>query len=154
MKERMAQQRVLPSARDLRSECGIGGAWLLTAGLSLTACGRHAAAPPLECVVDYGGESHSLVVHASADPYRVSPLKLEDAFEFKAVYVTAPPAVAALNFYVYYLTERGPVIAEQTKYRPPFPRNAPSVNGNFTGSHHVYGPDGEELVYSCRWRSQ
>jgi hypothetical protein len=154
MKARMAERRVLPSSRDLRSKGRLGRRWLLASSLALTACGRHTGPPPLECVVDYGGQSHSLLVHATSDPYRVSPLELEDAFEFKAVYVAAPPAVAALNFYVYYLTERGPMIAEQTKYRPPFPRNAPSLNGNFTGSHHVYAPDGEELVYSCRWRSQ
>jgi len=130
------------------------GLWLLAAGLALAGCGKGSTPPPVECVIDYGGEAHTTIVHPTSDPYRISPLAIEDAFQFKAVYVAAPQALAALNFYVYYLTERGPVIAEQTKYRPPFPRNAPSLNGNFTGAHHVYGPDGEELVYTCRWRSQ
>jgi hypothetical protein len=150
----MRKKRVLPSLLGLRSPGGALRLWLLAAGLALPSCGKGVAPPPVECVVDYGGEAHSVIVHPTLDPYRVSPLGLEDTFEFKAVYVARPAPEATLDFYVYYLTPRGPVIAEQTKYRPPFPRNSPTLNGNFTGAHHVYGPDGEELVYSCRWRSQ
>jgi hypothetical protein len=69
------------------------------------------------------------------------------------VYVAQPSNVAALNFYTYYVSDRGPVIVEQSKYRPPYPRNSAGSNGSFTGARYVYGPDGEELVYSCRWRS-
>jgi hypothetical protein len=153
----MRAKRVFPLRRHSAAQhrqTSRANAWLVAAGLALTQCARGSTPSPLECVVDYGGESHKEVVHPTNDPYRVPSLKLEEAFEFKAVYVAAPPAVAALNFYVYAVTEHGPVMVEQTKYLPPFPRNAPSLNGNFTGAHHVYGPDGEELVYSCRWRSQ
>ena len=108
----------------------------------------------MDCVIEYGGTTHLLSVSPTADPYRVAPLAIEDAFEFKAVYTAVPKVPRALGFYVYSLSERGPVLVEETKYQAPFPRNAPSVNGTFTGSHHVYGPDGEELVYSCRFRSQ
>jgi hypothetical protein len=153
----MREKRVFPTAMHFGSHRGAAGSSLLVAVLTIIgvpACARHGAPPPIECVVDYGGEAHKIVVHPTSDPYRVPPSKIEDAFQFKAVYVAAPAPEATLDFYAYYVTERGPVIAEQTKYRPPFPRNAPSVNGNFTGDHHVYGPDGEELIYSCRWRSQ
>jgi hypothetical protein len=126
---------------------------LLATAPALIGC-RHQPSPPLvECVLSYGGESHTTVVRPTSEPYRINALKIEDAFEFKAVYVALPANVAALNFYTYYVSERGPVIAEQTKYRPPFPKNSPGSNGNFTGTRYVYGPDGEELVYSCHWRS-
>ncbi|HEY4105871.1 MAG TPA: hypothetical protein VGM44_18350 [Polyangiaceae bacterium] len=128
--------------------------WLLAASAAFSACAKAGAPPSLECVLDYGGEAHTVIVHPTSDPYRVQPTKIEDAFEFKAVYIAAPADVAGLDLYSYYLTERGSVIADETKYRPPFPCNAPSSDGNFTGAHHVYGPDGEELVYSCRWRSR
>ncbi len=126
----------------------------LAALASLLGCAKASTPPPVECTLEYGGATQKTLVHPTTDPYRVPTIKIEDVFEFKAVYVAAPIDAAALAFYAYYTTERGPVIAEETKYRPPFPRNAPVVNGNFTGAHHVYAPDGEELVYSCRWRSQ
>jgi len=126
----------------------------ITALASALGCARATTPPPVECTIEYGGAAQKTLVRPTDDPYRVPTLKIEDAFEFKAAADAAPLDAAALAFYAYYTTDRGPVIAEETKYRPPFPRNAPSLNGNFTGTHHVYGPDGEELVYSCRWRSQ
>jgi hypothetical protein len=146
----MREKRVLPAV--LRWQHGVA-LWLVAAGAALSGCKRASSPPAVECVLDYGGQSQTTVVRPTSEPYRVKALKIEDAFEFKAVYVAAPPALAALNFYAYYVSDRGPVIVEQTKYRPPFPRNSPSSNGNFTGAHHVYAPDGEELVYACSWRS-
>lgn len=122
--------------------------------LLLAGCAKRAAPAPVDCAIEYGGATHLLTVVPTSDPYRVAPLAIEDAFAFKAVYTALPKVPRTLGFYVYSLTERGPVLIEQTKFQAPFPRNAPSVNGNFTGSHHVYGPDGEELIYSCRFRSQ
>jgi hypothetical protein len=139
-----------PCARLLRPSTGLG----FLMAVILAGCAKRAAPTPVECVIEYGGTAHLLTVSPTADPYRVAPLAIEDAFEFKAVYLAVPKVPRALGFYVYSLSERGPVLIEQTKYQAPFPRNAPSVNGTFTGSHHVYGPDGEELVYSCRFRSQ
>ena len=78
-----------------------------------------------------------MTVPPTSDPYRVAPLAIEDAFEFKAVYTALPKVPRTLGFYVYALGERGPVLVEQTKFQAPFPRNAPSVNGNFTGSRDL-----------------
>lgn len=127
--------------------------WLIATALALSGCGKTAGPPAVECVIDYGGESYTSIVRPTSDPYRVKPLKIGDAFEFKAVYVATPPAVAALSFYVYDAGERGPVLIEQTKYRPPLPRNSSSSSAGFTGIHYVYGLQGEELVYTCRRRS-
>ena len=93
-----------------------------------------------------------VLVPATTAPYRVLPHKVDDRFEFKAVYVTTPADVAVLDLYTYFVFDRGPVILEQTKYRPPFPRNSPGPGGTFTGDHYVYGPAGQELRYSCRWQ--
>jgi len=139
-----------PRTRWLRPSTGLGLLMALISG----GCAKRAAPTPVECVIEYGGVAHLLTVSPTSDPYRVAPLAIEDAFQFKAVYTAVPKVPRALGFYVYSLSERGPVLIEQTKYQAPFPRNAPSVNGTLTGSHHVYGPDGEELIYSCRFRSQ
>jgi len=130
--------------------CRAAERWLLGVGLALSACAQRHELRTVECVIDYGGQSHQALARATTDPYRVAPIKIEDAFEFKAVYVPAPAAEATLDFYVYDQTDRGPVLLEQTKFRPPFPENA-ARNGTLTGSHHVYAGGGEELVYACRW---
>jgi hypothetical protein len=127
--------------------------WLLAAGLAVCGCEGGSRVQAAECVLDYGGESRTVVVEPTSDPYRVQPLNIDDVFEFKAVYVTAPADVAVLDLYTYHVSERGPVIIEQTKYRPPFPKNGPGAAGTFTGSHYVYGPNGAEFLYSCRWRT-
>jgi hypothetical protein len=121
---------------------------LLTSG---PGCRKAPSPKAVACTLQYGGQSWTTVVRATSDPYRVSPLEIADAFEFKAVYVAAPADVAVLDLYTYFVFDKGPVILEQSKYRPPFPKNSSGSNGTFTGSHYVYGPDGEELRYSCRW---
>lgn len=104
-------------------------------------------------MIEYGGEAHVLSASPTADPYRVAPLRIEDAFEFKAVYTAVPKVPQTIAFYAYSQSDRGPLLIEETHYLAPFLHNAPSVNGTFTGSHHVYAADGRELVYSCRFRS-
>lgn len=131
----------------------VAARWLPTVGLALLSCNKQNPPASVECVIDYWGESHTAILNATTDPYRVTPLKIDDAFEFKGVYVAAPAAEASLAFYAYYETENGPVIVEQTQYLPPFPGNTPTSNGSFTGTHHVYGAGGEELTYACHWRS-
>ena len=135
-----------------RHSSSIASLCLLAAALaSASGCRKAASPPPAVCTLQYGGQSWATVVRATSDPYRVQPLKIEDAFEFKAVYVAAPADVAVLDLYTYFVFDKGPVILEQVKYRPPFPRNSSGSNGTFTGSHYVYGPNGEELRYACRW---
>lgn len=147
----MTEKRAFPSR--LRSSVAAGRAWRLAAPFILFGCSKGATAPSVTCTLDYGGESQTVLVQATSDPYRVLPHKVDDRFEFKAVYVTLPADVAVLDLYTYFVFDRGPVILEQTKYRPPFPRNSAGPGGTFTGDHYVYGPAGQELRYSCRWQA-
>ena len=130
----MTEKRVFPSPPLADTPLKV---WLLAAllALALTSTGcRRASAPALvECVLDYGGQARTTVVRATTDPYRVKPVNVDDQFAFRAVYVTAPAAAAVLDLYTYYVTEKGPVIVEQTKYLPPFPKNSAALRGSFTG---------------------
>jgi hypothetical protein len=149
----MTEKRVFIFAGWRHSSGAAVNRCLLAAAVlaAVSGCRKAPSSPTVACTLQYGGQSWTTVVRATSDPYRVSPLKIEDAFEFKAVYVAAPADVAVLDLYTYFVLDKGPVILEQIKYRPPFPRNSSGSNGTFTGSHYVYGPDGEELRYSCRW---
>jgi hypothetical protein len=147
----MREKRAFPSR--LGSAVAARAARLLAATLVLWGCSKGSSAPSAACTLDYGGESQTVLVQPTSDPYHVQPHRVDDRFEFKAVYVTTPADVAVLDLYTYFVFDRGPVILEQTKYRPPFPRNNAGPGGTFTGDHYVYGPAGQELRYSCRWQA-
>ena len=62
------------------------GGVLLATSIVLSSCSRHSTSATVECNIDYWGKTHQAIVHPTTEPYRVSPLKIDEAFEFKAVY--------------------------------------------------------------------
>jgi hypothetical protein len=119
--------------------------------LTMLACSCAApnAQRPLACTYVYGGEETSVAVPPTTDPYRVPIIDLGDRLGWKVVYVAGPRELATVSIYTYALSEEGPALIHQAKYRPPFPQ--PGAQG-FTGVHAVYEPrNGSELRYWCGW---
>jgi hypothetical protein len=126
--------------------------WRASAALmAIFACAPHAHADDVRCHIVYGGESFTVDATPTDRPYRVPAQKIGRYFEFKAVYVNAPPRTAAINLYVYAIASGEPVPIHQAKHRPPF--NAPGARYGFTGLNFVYEPSkGSELQYWCEQR--
>lgn len=120
----------------------------------------------LECIYDYGGSMNSITVTPVTNPYTVEGINItfkdsgppeeivKTRFLFKAVYILPPADDAAINIYVYYLSDDGPVPVHQVKYLPPFPvrpaRDDKQPFG-FTGLQNVYDPAlGRVFQYYCR----
>jgi hypothetical protein len=118
--------------------------------LALPACrSSRATESLLQCTTIYGGTEVIHVIKATQDPYRTASINVEDRFEFKAVYVSQPLDVAAINLYVYHPSERGPALLHQSKYRPPYPRASVQGRFGFTGLQAVYDEDSRQLEYWC-----
>lgn len=119
----------------------------------------------LECIYNYGGATRSVIVPPVTNPYTVGEIRVsaedpgssgaadEARFLFKAVHVPPPADDAAINIYVYYVSDAGPVPVHQVKYLPPFPARDDSLPFGFTGLQSVYDPGlGRVFQYHCRWR--
>ena len=119
----------------------------------------------LECTHYYGGSTQSMLVTPATNPYTVEAtqitIKNSDAeeeivktnFLVKVVYVLPPADDAAINIYVYYLSDAGQVPVHQVKYLPPFPTRDDNQPFRFTGLQNVYEPTlGRVFQYCCRWK--
>jgi hypothetical protein len=118
---------------------------------ALLACGcaGSGAQRRVACTLVYGGEQRAASVPPTSDPYDVPLTPVSDALAWKVVYVAAPEALAVVSVYTYALTEKGPVLIHQAKYRPPYPHEGAR---GFTGLQSVYEPrNGHELNYWCGW---
>src|SRR5690348_9861739 len=102
----------------------------------------------LECTYSYGGETKTVRVGATVEPYRAPSISVGDRFLLKFVYVKEPPDVASVRAYTYLATEAAPLPISEVKYRPPFPENG---EFGFTGRASVYDARGHELTYFCAW---
>ena len=112
-------------------------------------CATTGAQRPLQCTYVYGGEEKVVRIPPTADPYGVPLVKLGNRLAWKAVYVAAPDELAVVSVYTYSLSEQGPVLIHQAKYRPPFPQ---AGGKGFTGVHAIYEPrNSSELQYWCGW---
>jgi hypothetical protein len=122
---------------------------LLALALFACSCATTSARRPLQCTYVYGGEEKVVRISPTADPYSVPLVELGDRLGWKAVYVAAPEELAVVSIYTYFLSEQGPVLIHQARYRPPFPQ--PGGKG-FTGVHAIYEPrNSSELQYWCGW---
>ena len=120
---------------------------LLALTLLACSCATTIAQRPIECTYVYGGEEKVVRISATADPYSVPAIELGDRLAWKAVYVAAPEDLAVVSIYTYSLSEQGPVLIHQAKYRPPFPQ---AGSKGFTGVHAIYDPrNSSELQYWC-----
>ena len=126
--------------------------WFATAAsMTALACTPYALADDVRCHIVYGGEAFTVDAAPTDRPYSAAPRKIGRYFEFKAVYVSAPPHAAAINLYVYAIASGEPVPIHQAKHRPPFV--APGARYGFTGLNFVYEPSkGSELQYWCEQR--
>ncbi|HJX63028.1 MAG TPA: hypothetical protein VJ860_03655 [Polyangia bacterium] len=122
---------------------------LLALTLLACSCATPSAQRPLQCTYVYGGEEKVVRISPTADPYSVPLVELGDRLGWKAVYVTAPEELAVISIYTYFLSEQGPVLIHQAKYRPPFPQDGSKA---LTGVHAIYEPrNSSELQYWCGW---
>jgi hypothetical protein len=122
---------------------------LLALTLLACSCAVTGAERSIECTYVYGGEEKMVRISPTADPYRVPLVELGNRLAWKAVYVAAPEELAVVSIYTYSLSEQGPVLIHQAKYRPPLPQ---AGSKGFTGVHAIYEPrNSSELQYWCGW---
>lgn len=125
-------------------------ATILAPLLAILAAAPARAEPRVTCHCTYGGETVDVAVAPTEDPYRVADVPVGRRFLFRAVWVQAPAAEAALTLSVHRATKDGPVPLAEVKFRPPWPVAAPDAPHGFTGLHRVYEPTlGAELAFWC-----
>ena len=119
--------------------------WLLAAFFPLMA----QASPQLRCHFEVNAERFEHSFNPVSDPYTVTSVNLADRFRFKAVVLGDDTRVELINLYVFYQTERQPMILQHTKYVAPQAQSAPDANA-LTGRVALYSPFlGKELLYGC-----
>ena len=119
--------------------------WLLAAFFPLVA----QASPQLRCHFEVNAERFEHSFSPVPDPYTVTSVNLADRFRFKAVVLGDDTRVELINLYVFYQTERQPMIMQHTKFVAPIAQVQPSPDG-LTGRVALYSPFlGKELLYGC-----
>ncbi len=122
---------------------------LLALTLLGCSCAAENAQRALACTYVYGGIERSVSIPPTTDPYRVPLLDVAETLGWKVVYVAAPEPLAVVSVYTYSLSDTGPVLIHQAKYRPPFPEGG---GKGFTGLQMVYEPSYHgEFAYWCGW---
>ena len=107
------------------------------------------ASPQLRCHFEVNAERFEHSFHPVSNPYTVTSVNLADRFRFKAVVLGDGTRVDLINLYVFYQTERQPMILQHNKYVAPQAQSAPDVNA-LTGRVALYSPFlGKELLYGC-----
>jgi len=119
----------------------------------------------IECTYYYGGSTQSMMVTPVTNPYTVEETQItfkkseteeeivKTDFLFKVVYILPPADDAAINIYVYYLSDAGQVPVHHVKFLPPYPVMDDSQPFGFTGLQNVYEPTlGRVFQYCCRWK--
>jgi hypothetical protein len=123
--------------------------WVLL-GLTLGCQTTIGAVRPLQCTFSYGGESKTMRIDPTGDPYQVKPVEVGSRMAWKVIYVTQPKEESVFSVYVYLLADEGPKLIQQAKYKPPFP--VANQTGEFTGIQTIYEPTiGSDLQYTCGW---
>jgi hypothetical protein len=106
------------------------------------------AAPQLSCQVTYAGTTHLVVVGPVTDPYTAPSVDIAGRFLFKPVMVGRAGQIERILIYTYLDALPHPVLIQQAKYLPPYPKTAKPWP--LTGQHALYaGPQERELQYSC-----
>jgi hypothetical protein len=106
-----------------------------------------AAPERLECTYTWGGETKTVRVDATTEPYRVPTIAVGDHFLLKIVYVKGPADVAGVRVYTYEAMPDGLLPLTESKFRAPYGAGP----YGFTGLALVYEPRGDELAYFCAW---
>ncbi len=115
----------------------------------LFSCSVVAARSELRCHFEVNAERFEHSFNPVSDPYTVTSVNLADRFRFKAVVLGDDTRVDLINLYVFYQTERQPMILQHTKYVAPQAQSAPAANA-LTGRVALYSPFlGKELLYGC-----
>ena len=104
----------------------------------------------LQCQVTYAGTTETVVAMPTEDPYRVAGVDIAGRFRYKPVLGGQGAQLGHLSIYVYWQTQRQPVLIQQAKYWPPYPSPGPDGRVALTGEQRLYaGPMERELVYQC-----
>ncbi len=107
------------------------------------------ASPLLRCHFEVNAERFEHSFLPVSDPYSVTSVNLADRFRFKAVVLGDDTRVDLINLYVFYQTERQPMILQHTKFVAPQIQLGPDANA-LTGRVALYSPFlGKELLYGC-----
>ena len=125
-------------------------ALLLTSGLLAVPAQAGPVPPQLSCDVTYAGATQRVQARPVADPYGVPSVDIGGRFFFKAAMVQGPQAVERITLSVYVDTPSQPVLVQQARYLPPYPRGRGGRPADLTGEQRVYaGPLERELIYQC-----
>lgn len=107
------------------------------------------ASPVLQCVLTQGGETQTLTVEPTADPYRVAAVDVGRRFRFKAVVYREQASIAYVKLYTYYQSSRQAVLLHQASYHNPLAEPAVGAR-SLTGEQRLFSPNlGRELLYNC-----
>lgn len=121
---------------------------LAAIGIALGLCTSPALAGRLLCAVDYGGETKTLEIAPTRNPYSVPTHAIGSFFHFRVVFREQPADLAGIEIYTYADRDIGPLILHHASY--PYPLSA-LPQGDFTGLQRVYEPlRDSELQYRCR----
>lgn len=107
------------------------------------------AAPELRCNFEVNAEQMQHSFTPVSDPYTVTSVNLVNRFRFKAVVLGDETRVDLINLYVFYQTQRQPMLLQHVKYVAPVALSHPDPDA-LTGRVALYSPFlGKELQYSC-----
>ena len=117
--------------------------WLLLLSLEAN------AAPVLRCNFEVNAESYQHAFVPVCNPYTAASVDLGGRFRFKAVVLGDAQQVSLINLYVFYQTERQPMLMQHLKFVAPVAHSQPTPDA-LTGRVALYSPFlGKELQYSC-----
>ena len=107
------------------------------------------AVPELRCHFEVNAERFDHSFKPVSEPYSVQSVNLADRFRFKAVVLGDETRVDLINLYVFYQTQRQPMLLQHVKYVAPVALSHPDPDA-LTGRVALYSPFlGKELQYSC-----
>ena len=117
--------------------------WLLLLSLEAN------AAPVLRCNFEVNAESYQHAFVPVSNPYTAPSVDLGGRFRFKAVVLGDAQQVSLINLYVFYQTERQPMLMQHLKFVAPVAHSQPTPDA-LTGRVALYSPFlGKELQYGC-----
>ena len=122
--------------------------WLLVWWVCLLSLGANASAV-LRCNFEVNAESYQHTFVPVSNPYTAPSVDLGGRFRFKAVVLGDAQQVSLINLYVFYQTERQPMLMQHLKFVAPVAHSQPTPDA-LTGRVALYSPFlGKELQYSC-----
>lgn len=104
----------------------------------------------LTCHVTYAGETQTLAICPTHQPYGHESVNIGHRFRFKAVHVKDENLSPRIGIYVYFEDKQQSLLIQHVQIRPPFPSPKEGELIDLMGEQHLYaGPLERELIYRC-----